>query len=194
MFSIFGSKSTTQTTPVPASDAAPGWLSRLKAGLSRTREVLNADVTDLFSRHGTVDEALFEELETMLITADVGVRATRRLIDDLRRGAKEKNIVDGVALKAEFEAALVKLVEPLEVTLNTTVAKPFVIMIAGVNGAGKTTTIGKLAKFFQAEGKSVMLAAGDTYRAAAREQLLAWGERNNVTVVAQDGRRRRRDL
>ncbi len=187
MFSIFGSKNPTPAPPEPDGEKPSGWLSRLKSGLSKTREVLNTDVTDLFSRHGTVDESLFEELETALITADVGVRATSRLVGDLRRVAKDKKIVDGAALKAEFESALVKLVEPLEKPLDTSTAKPFVIMIAGVNGAGKTTTIGKLAKYFQAEGKSVMLAAGDTFRAAAREQLMTWGERNNVTVVAQEG-------
>ncbi len=134
-----------------------------------------------------MDESLFEELETALIRADVGVRAANRLIDELRQAARIKKIVEGTALRTEFESALVSLVQPLEKPLDTTTSKPFVIMIAGVNGAGKTTTIGKLAKYFQSEGKSVMLAAGDTFRAAAREQLLAWGERNNVTVVAQEG-------
>ena len=187
MFSIFSSKNTTSSAPDPQDELPSGWLSRLKSGLAKTRAVLNTDVSDLFSRHGTVDESLFEELEAALITADVGVRATSRLIGDLRQAAKEKKIVDGATLRAEFETVLVKLVEPLERPLDTTIAKPFVIMIAGVNGAGKTTTIGKLAKFFQSEGKSVMLAAGDTFRAAAQEQLMIWGERNNVTVIAQDG-------
>jgi fused signal recognition particle receptor len=148
--------------------------------------VLNTDVTDLFSRHAKVDEALFEELETTLLTADVGIRATTRLISDLRKAAKEKKITEGSALQAEFKTALTALILPLEKPLDVSVAKPFVIMIAGVNGAGKTTTIGKLAKYFQSQGLSVMLAAGDTFRAAAREQLMTWGERNNVTVIAQD--------
>ncbi len=162
------------------------WLSRLKSGLAKTRAVLNTDVTDLFNRHAKVDEALFEELETTLLTADVGIRATTRLIGDLRKVAKEKKISEGGALQAEFKAALTALILPLEKPLDTTITKPFVIMIAGVNGAGKTTTIGKLAKYFQSQGLSVMLAAGDTFRAAAREQLMTWGERNNVTVIAQE--------
>ena len=186
MFSIFGSNKTPAPTPAPP-PAESGWMSRLKAGLSKTRAVLNTDVTELFARGGKVDETLFEQLENALIAADVGVRATGRLLSDLRKVAKEKKIVDGAALQAEFEAALIALILPLERALDTTHHKPFVMVIAGVNGAGKTTTIGKLAKYFQGQGKSVMLAAGDTFRAAAREQLVTWGERNNVTVIAQEG-------
>ena len=187
MFSIFSSKNPADPASPPEDERPSGWLSRLKSGLSKTRAVLNTDVADLFARHDQVDESLFEDLENALITADVGIRAASRLIDDLRQAARVKKITDGAALKAEFESALVRLMRPLEKSLDTTTAKPFVIMIAGVNGAGKTTTIGKLAKYFQSEGKSVMLAAGDTFRAAAREQLMAWGERNNVSVVAQEG-------
>ncbi len=201
MFSLFGAKKATAETRVEpevigTSEAreviASSWLSRLKSGLAKTRAVLNTDVIDLFSRYPKVDEALFDELETALISADVGMRATTRLIADLRRVAKEKNIADGTALQAEFKAALVQLISPLEQPLDIkkmqqmSGAKPFVIMIVGVNGAGKTTTIGKLAKYFQSQGLSVMLAAGDTFRAAAREQLMTWGERNNVTVIAQE--------
>ena len=199
MFSIFGAKKTTteaaietRVEPEVSAVTAGGWLSRLKSGLTKTRAVLNTDVTDLFSRYPKVDETLFEALETALLSADVGIRATTRLIADLRRVAKEKNIADGPALQAEFKAALVQLILPLEKPLDikqiqqTSSARPFVIMIAGVNGAGKTTTIGKLAKYFQSQGLSVMLAAGDTFRAAAREQLMAWGERNNVVVIAQE--------
>lgn len=191
MFSLFGTKKLADDTKVliPAESEA-GWLSRLKSGLAKTRAVLNTDVGDLFSRHATVDEALFEELETALITADVGIRATTKLIADLRRAAKEKKIADGAMLQAEFKSALVSLMTPLEqplnVQTNSPATKPFIILIAGVNGAGKTTTIGKLAKYFQSQGLSVMLAAGDTFRAAAREQLMTWGERNNVTVIAQE--------
>ena len=189
MFSIFGSKKSTAASAEPALSPLEvgGWLARLKTGLSKTRAVLNTDVSDLFTRHGKVDEALFEELETALINADVGTRATTRLIASLRGAAKDKKIVDAVSLQAEFEASLIDLVAALEKPLDTSTAKPFVIMIAGVNGAGKTTTIGKLAKYFQSQGKSVMLAAGDTFRAAAREQLATWGERNNVIVIAQEG-------
>ncbi|MBC7623224.1 MAG: signal recognition particle-docking protein FtsY [Aeromicrobium sp.] len=170
-----------------AADAPTGWLARLRGGLSKTREVLNTDVSDLFARHPKIDEAFFEDLETALITADVGVRATSRLIDSLRRAQREKKIADRALLHDELKSSLTDLLSPLEKPLVTTTAKPFVIMIAGVNGAGKTTTIGKLAKYFQAQGHSVMLAAGDTFRAAAREQLMTWGERNNVTVIAQEG-------
>lgn len=189
MFSIFSTKKPTggSAEPKPDQSGSGGWLSRLKSGLSKTRAVLNTDVTELFTRHGKIDDALFEELETSLITADVGIRATSRLIASLRRASIEKHIADAASLQAEFEASLVELVSPLEKALDTSTAKPFVIMIAGVNGAGKTTTIGKLAKYFQGQGKSVMLAAGDTFRAAAREQLATWGERNNVTVIAQEG-------
>jgi fused signal recognition particle receptor len=162
-------------------------MARLKAGLAKTRAALSTDVGDLFSRHGKVDEALFEELETTLISADVGVHAATRLVNELRKLASEQRMVDAVGLKAEFERLLVDLVRPLEQDLSVDSAKPFVIMIAGVNGAGKTTTIGKLARYFQLQGKSVLLAAGDTFRAAARQQLVTWGERNNVTVVAQEG-------
>jgi fused signal recognition particle receptor len=189
LFSIFGSKksSPAPSSPLPASPDSGGWLSKLRNGLSKTRAVLNSDVSELFSRHGKIDEALFDELEATLIKADVGVRAATQLIGNLRRAAKEKAISDASALQEIFEASLVELITPLESAFDTTAAKPFVIMIAGVNGAGKTTTIGKLAKYFQNEGKSVMLAAGDTFRAAAREQLVTWGERNNVTVIAQEG-------
>ncbi len=189
MFSIFGSK---HSGAAPVAEAVSphdsgGWLAKLKNGLSKTRAVLNTDVSELFSRHGRVDDALFDELEVLLINADVGVVAATKLISNLRTEAKQKQISDAASLQATFEGLLIELISPLERPLVTSTAKPFVIMIAGVNGAGKTTTIGKLAKYFQSEGKSVMLAAGDTFRAAAREQLMTWGERNNVTVIAQEG-------
>lgn len=189
LFSIFGSKQSTTTPAEPASGQVEsgGWIARLKTGLSKTRAVLNTDVSALFQRHGKIDESLFDELEAGLIAADVGVAAATRLITSLRRAAKDKEISDAASLQVEFVTSLIDLIAPLEATLDTTIAKPFVIMITGVNGAGKTTTIGKLAKYFQSQGKSVMLAAGDTFRAAAREQLMEWGQRNNVTVIAQDG-------
>ena len=196
MFSIFGSKNQppqnlaapailTDTSKIEQSKVPLDWVSRLKGGLSKTRALLNSDVTNLFARHAKVDESIFEELETALISADVGIRATTHLIEQLRRVSKEKRVADGAVLQAEFKALLVDLILPLEKPLNADSSKPFVIMVAGVNGAGKTTTIGKLAKYFQSQGLSVMLAAGDTFRAAAREQLMAWGERNHVAVVAQ---------
>lgn len=185
MFSIFSKKSAdVPDTTEPA--ARESWLSRLKAGLAKTSAVLNSDVTELFNRYPEITDELYEELETQLISADVGIRATTLLIDELKRLQREKKIADGATLQLEFKTALTRIVAPLEAPLDVSHAKPFVIMIAGVNGAGKTTTIGKLAQYFQTQGKKVMLAAGDTFRAAAREQLMAWGERNNVTVIAQE--------
>jgi fused signal recognition particle receptor len=159
---------------------ASSWAARLKAGLARTRDVLNTPVSELFVRR-KIDEALFEELETALLQADCGVPAARDLVAQIRRAKAE----DGEALKRALKDAVTELLKPLERSLDTTRAKPFVIMVAGVNGSGKTTSIGKLAKWLQSQGKSVMLAAGDTFRAAAREQLVAWGARNNVPVIAQ---------
>src|SRR5881394_1752331 len=160
--------------------AALSWAARLKAGLARTREVLNTPVSELFTRR-RVDEALYEELETALLQADCGVAATRALLAAVRKKKPE----DGAALKAALRDALAELLAPLQKTLDVAGAKPFVIMVAGVNGSGKTTSIGKLAHWLQLQKKSVLLAAGDTFRAAAREQLVAWGERNNVPVIAQ---------
>jgi len=183
VFSIFNKKEPIKDLPTAETS---GWRGRLKSGLSKTRQVLNRDVTDLFARYPKIDEAFFEELETALITADVGIHATTRLIADLKTAQREKKIADGEALQVEFKHALTTLISPLEQPLDVTSHKPFVIMIVGVNGAGKTTTIGKLAKYFQSQNLKVMLAAGDTFRAAAREQLMTWGERNNVTVIAQE--------
>jgi fused signal recognition particle receptor len=158
---------------------ALSWTARLKAGLARTRDVLNTPVSELFTRK--VDEALYEELETALLQADCGVPATQALLAAVRKKKPE----DGAALKAALRDALAGLLGPLQKSLDVTGAKPFVVMIAGVNGSGKTTSIGKLAHWLQLQGKSVLLAAGDTFRAAAREQLVAWGARNNVPVIAQ---------
>jgi fused signal recognition particle receptor len=159
---------------------ALSWAARLKAGLARTRDVLNTPVSELFTRR-KIDEALFEELETALLQADCGVAATRELISSMRK----KKLEDGEALKLALKQAITELLAPLERTLEVAGAKPFVIMVAGVNGSGKTTSIGKLAKWLQSQGRSVILAAGDTYRAAAREQLAAWGARNHVQVIGQ---------
>jgi signal recognition particle-docking protein FtsY len=163
------------------------WAQRLKQGLSRTREQLGKQLTGLFSLGGKIDEALFEELETILLTADVGVEATQALLDQLRTRVRKDKLTDAHQLQSALRDALIALLTPLEAPLDVSTHKPFVIMMAGVNGAGKTTTIGKLAKYYQAQGKSVLLAAGDTFRAAAREQLMVWGERNGVTVIAQEG-------
>jgi fused signal recognition particle receptor len=166
--------------------AALSWAARLKAGLARTREVLNTPVSELFVRR-RVDESLFEDLETALLQADCGVSATDWLLSSLRERARRDRIEDAETLKRALKDAVTELLQPLERTLDTSRAKPFTVMIAGVNGSGKTTSIGKLAKWLQSQGASVLLAAGDTFRAAAREQLVAWGERNGVPVIAQAG-------
>jgi fused signal recognition particle receptor len=159
---------------------ALSWAARLKAGLARTRDVLNTPVSELFTRR-KVDESLYEELETALLQADCGVPAVQALMASLRT----KKAPDGEALKQALKDAIAELLSPLERKLEIQGAKPFVIMVAGVNGSGKTTSIGKLAKWLQGQGRSVMLAAGDTFRAAAREQLVVWGSRNGVPVIAQ---------
>lgn len=160
--------------------AALSWAARLKAGLARTREVLNTPVTELFARR-RVDASAYEALEAALLQADCGVEATEALLASLRK----QKLEDGEALKRALKEALLALLRPLEHSLELSRARPLVIMMAGVNGSGKTTSIGKLAKWLQAQGKSVLLAAGDTFRAAAREQLVVWGERNAVPVIAQ---------
>jgi fused signal recognition particle receptor len=159
---------------------ALSWAARLKAGLARTREVLNTPVSELFVRR-KVDEALYEELETALLQADCGVQATQALMASLRK----KKVEDGEALKQALKDSIAELLAPLEKRLELKGPKPCVIMIAGVNGSGKTTSIGKLAKWLQSQGRNVILAAGDTFRAAAREQLVVWGGRNGVPVIAQ---------
>ena len=164
--------------------AALSWAARLKNGLARTREVLNTPVAELFVRR-RVDDSLFEDLEAALLQADCGVPATEWLIGTLREKARQQKIEDGETLKGALKESLTELLSPLEKKLEVGRAKPCVLMIAGVNGSGKTTSIGKLAKWLQSQGKTVLLAAGDTFRAAAREQLIAWGGRNNVPVVAQ---------
>jgi len=184
VLSLFGKKSVAGPE-LPAAEG--GWAHRLKQGLAKTRALLGTDLGELFSAQNKVDEALFERLEEVLIAGDVGVRTAQQLLASLRRIAKEKQIADGAALEAEFRSLLIGLLAPLAQMIDAGRAKPFVIMLAGVNGAGKTTTIGKLAKYFQSQGLKVMLAAGDTFRAAAREQLLVWGERNDVVVISQEG-------
>ncbi|MDH3287743.1 MAG: signal recognition particle-docking protein FtsY [Betaproteobacteria bacterium] len=162
-----------------------GWLERLRQGLSKTRDTLGGRLSALFGPGRALDESFYEDLETALISADVGVAATENLLDALRARARRERIADAGALRQALHAALLELLAPIAVPLDVDGHRPFVIMLAGVNGSGKTTSIGKLAHYLQARGKSVLLAAGDTFRAAAREQLIAWGERNNVTVITQ---------
>ncbi len=166
--------------------AATTWATRLKAGLARTRQALGGSL-DVLLRRPVVDDALFEELEAALITADCGVDASAALIARLRARARRERVEDGTGLRRALKAELLELLAPLERPLDARRARPFVILMAGVNGSGKTTSIGKLAHWLQADGHSVMLAAGDTFRAAAREQLAAWGLRNDIPVIGQPG-------
>ncbi len=161
--------------------AEKGWAARLKNSLART----GSQLSELFGR-GRIDEDLYEDLETILITADVGMDATRFLMAELRHQVREHKLTEAAQLREALAQCLLKLLQPLAQPLDVSGRRPFVIMLCGVNGAGKTTSIGKLAKYLQGQGKSVLLAAGDTFRAAAREQLMTWGERNNVTVIAQE--------
>jgi len=172
------------SAPPPAAPEL-SWRERLKAGLARTRAQFGGKLKSIFSR-GKVDDELLEELETLLLSSDVGLDATTHLLAELKLRAKRDKIDTPQGIQQALSAALCELLQPLEQPLEVSAKRPFVIMIAGVNGAGKTTSIGKLAKHFHAQGLSVLLAAGDTFRAAAREQLQAWGERNHVTVISQE--------
>lgn len=192
MFSIFRSKSSTgvhsQPTP-PASQSQPreGWLGKLRAGLRKT----GSGIATVFT--GTrIDDALYEQLEEALLMADAGVKATQYLLDDLKRRVKESKATEPASVKALLVDALAELLAPLEQTLSVGTHKPTVIMVAGVNGAGKTTSIGKLTHHLAEAGASVLLAAADTFRAAAREQLMVWADRNrqgtgSVDIVHQAG-------
>ena len=171
--------------PAPAEEHKLSWAARLKQGLTKSRDKMAKSLAGVFGG-GQIDEDLYEELETVLITSDMGMEATEYLMKDVRDRVSLKGLKDGNELRGALKDALYDLIKPLEKPLVLPETRePFVIMLAGINGAGKTTSIGKLAKYFQAQGKSVLLAAGDTFRAAAREQLQAWGERNNVTVISQ---------
>src|SRR5450756_2326190 len=188
MLSFLKKKSSgSENDPASKDKSGSSWFAQLKSGLARTGDQL----TGLFSRGGKIDNDLYDELETILITADVGMDATRALLADLRHQVKEQHLSEVSELKEALAHCLLKLLKPLAQPLQAQAFKsndphkPFVIMMVGVNGAGKTTSIGKLAKYLQGQGLSVLLAAGDTFRAAAREQLTIWGERNNVTVIAQ---------
>lgn len=185
----FGSK-TDEAAPVPlestpqptAKPERSGWVDKLKAGLRKT----GSSIATVFT--GTkIDDALYEELEEALLMADAGVKATQWLLDELKRRVKESKTTDPAAVKALLADALTDLLTPLEKPLTIGEHQPTVIMVAGVNGAGKTTSIGKLTKHLALEGASVLLAAADTFRAAAREQLGVWADRNMVEIVSQEG-------
>ncbi len=196
MFSFFRKKSPAPTpehapdpvpAPVPAGVVAPppprqGWLDKLRAGLRKT----GGSIATVFT--GTrIDEDLYEELESALLMADSGVSATQHLLTDLRRRVKEAKATEPAAVKALLADAIADLLAPLQKPLVIGEHKPTVIMVAGVNGAGKTTSIGKLTRHLADEGASVLLAAADTFRAAAREQLAVWADRNTVEIVTQQG-------
>lgn len=158
-----------------------GYFARLKAGLSKTR----SGFTDLFLGKKTLDKDLIEDLEMQLLSADVGMEVTMQIIDDVSAQLERNQLQDVAAVQQRVAEHMCDLLKPYEQALDTDGAKPYVILMVGINGAGKTTTIGKLAHRFKSEGKKVMLAAGDTFRAAAVEQLQTWGERNQVPVIAQ---------
>ena len=189
MFNFFKKKSPTDAAVVPATAtaaAAPperqSWLGKLRAGLRKT----GSSIATVFT--GTqIDEALYEQLEEALLMADAGVSATQFLLDDLKRRVKESKTTEPAAVKGLLIDALAELLAPLEKPLEIGAHRPTVIMVAGVNGAGKTTSIGKLTHHLSSEGATVLLAAADTFRAAAREQLMVWAERNTVEIVHQMG-------
>jgi fused signal recognition particle receptor len=170
------------TAATPAAPERKGWLDKLKAGLRKT----GSSIATVFT--GTqIDDALYEELETALLMADTGVKATEHLLADLKRRVKESKTTDPAAVKGLLAEAIAGLLAPLQKPLVIGEHKPTVIMVAGVNGAGKTTSIGKLTRHLANEGASVLLAAADTFRAAAREQLAVWADRNTVEIITQEG-------
>lgn len=181
MLSFFKSKNDS----APAETLNTNWAANVRRGLSRTRENLSKQLSNVLDG-GKIDEAIYEELETVLLTADIGINATTWLLDTLRKRVKQDGLTDATQLKGALKEALIALLAPLARPLDTSTEKPFIIMLTGVNGSGKTTSIGKLTHYFRSQEKSVLLAAGDTFRAAAREQLMTWGERNNVSVISQE--------
>ena len=173
--------------PAPAAEESKvGFFARLKQGLSKTSASIGEGMASLFLGKKVIDDELLEDIETRLLTADVGVEATSVIIQSLTQKVARKQLTDADALYKSLQGELTNMLKPVEQPLVIAAQnKPFVILVVGVNGAGKTTTIGKLAKKLQLEGKKVMLAAGDTFRAAAVEQLQVWGERNKIPVIAQ---------
>jgi fused signal recognition particle receptor len=173
-------------TPAPAATEKQGLFARLQERLSRTRHNLTDGLASLLLGRKQIDEDLLEELETLLLTADVGVEATQRIIRELTEQVRRRELSDPQTLTLRLKQQLLDILKQSDLPLPPREAdKPLVILMVGINGAGKTTTIGKLARKFQLDGESVMLAAGDTFRAAAVEQLQTWGERNKVPVIAQ---------
>ncbi|WP_448678770.1 signal recognition particle-docking protein FtsY [Pseudomonas nicosulfuronedens] len=175
-----------QAKPAASEPGKLGFFARLKQGLSKTSASLGEGMASLFLGKKAIDDDLLDEIETRLLTADVGVEATTTIVQNLIKRVARKELADSEALYKALQEELASLLRPVEQPLTITADKqPYVILVVGVNGVGKTTTIGKLAKKLQLDGKKVMLAAGDTFRAAAVEQLQVWGERNNIAVIAQ---------
>ena len=166
-------------------EGKPGWFARLRQGLAKTRDGLSSRLDQMFAVGKAIDQTLLDEIETLLITSDFGLPVTEEVIQALTKAMSRKALKDAEAVREALKSTLVQMIEPSALPLPQSDAEPLVVLMVGVNGAGKTTTAGKLAHRFKSEGRQVMLAAGDTYRAAAVEQLKTWGERNGVDVVAQ---------
>ena len=166
-------------------EGKPGWFARLRQGLAKTRDGLSSRLDQMFAVGKAIDQTLLDEIETLLITSDFGMSVTEEVVQALTKAMSRKSLKDAEAVREALKTTLVQMIEPSALPLPQTDAEPLVVLMVGVNGAGKTTTAGKLAHRFKSEGRQVMLAAGDTYRAAAVEQLKTWGERNGVDVVAQ---------
>jgi fused signal recognition particle receptor len=189
MVSFFGKSSAPSGTGdagTAATPATPGWRDRLKAGLSRVSGALGEALGSVVHGRRAIDAEVYEDLEAALLAADVGIAATQELLEALRLTVARDALQDVDALRGALRDALLTRLQVLEQPLDTTPHLPFIIMVTGVNGSGKTTSIGKLARWFQTHGQKPLLAAGDTFRAAAREQLKVWGERNGIDVIAQD--------
>ncbi len=186
MLDFFKRKKSINENPDDISLQKPGLFTRLKAGLSRTREALSSGLTSVFLGKKVIDEALLEKLEKVLLSADLGFETTELVIQQLTQKLSRSELKDVAALELALKDILASLVMPYQIPLiPSDSVKPFVILMIGVNGAGKTTTIAKLTTYFQSQGKKIMLAAGDTFRAAAIEQLKVWGEQHDVPVIAQ---------
>ncbi|MGL4667291.1 MAG: signal recognition particle receptor subunit alpha, partial [Saezia sp.] len=172
-----------EPTAQPQTPSRQGWLSRLSTGLKRTGQ----NITDVFTGGTQIDDALYEELEAALLMADAGTAATQYLLKDVKQRVKETRTTDPRAVRGLLAQSLEQLIKPLEAALLIGEHTPTVIMVAGVNGAGKTTSIGKLTRHLANGHHKVLLAAGDTFRAAAREQLEVWADRNQVEIISQQG-------
>lgn len=183
MFDFLKKKKTTE--PIQVEQESTGFFNRLKQGLAKTRSTLTSGIAQLFLGKKELDQELIDEIEMRLLTADIGVETTEQLIKTLTDKLARKELSNPQAAFDCLKEEMKQILRPCEVALNTATTKPFVILMIGINGAGKTTTIGKLSHYFKQQGHSIMLAAGDTFRAAAIEQLQVWGTRNQVPVISQ---------